>query len=302
MAARELAMSLPDLESLRCFVAVARLLHFGAAAKSVHLSGTAFSERIRKLEQDLGQPLLERSTRHVALTIAGRRLVPHALQLLQDASRLVTVVGDAAQTPPFSLTVGTRFELGLSWLVPALQPLQLARPERTVHLRFGDSPEMLAAVQAGGMDGAVTSLRCNAAGLQCAPLHQEDYDLVASPAVAPLVGAADAPCHTLLDTLPDQPLFRYLLDALPPGAVWQFARAEHLGTIAAVRYRALQGAGVAVLPRYFVADDLAQGRLERLMPEVVLASDRFRLWWRGDHPLRAELAELAASLQALPLQ
>ena len=65
-----------DLDSLRCFDAAATTLRFRAAAARVHLSAAAFSDRIRRLEESLDVSLLRRTTRKVALTDAGQRLLP----------------------------------------------------------------------------------------------------------------------------------------------------------------------------------------------------------------------------------
>jgi len=121
---------LPDLESLRCFEAAARARNFRRAASEVGLSPTAFSDRIARPEDQLNVALFERSTRHIALTAAGLRLLPVAQRTLESARQCVHAARDAHNHPPYELTLGTRFELGLSWLVPALQPLQLAKPER----------------------------------------------------------------------------------------------------------------------------------------------------------------------------
>jgi LysR family glycine cleavage system transcriptional activator len=145
-------------------------------------------------------------------------------------------------------------------------------------------------------------VRLTTPGLAYAPLHEETYVFVGSPHLPPLGAPEDAAHHTLLDTQPDLPLFRYLLDAVTPPAAWPFARMVWLGTIAAIRHRVLEGAGVAVLPRYFVTEDVAQGRLVRLLPELPLSSDRFRLVWRRDHPLHEALFELAGDLRALPVR
>ena len=64
-----------DLESLRCFVSAAQNLNFGRAARAVRLSASAFSERISRLEEELGVSLFERSTRQVQLSVAGRVLL-----------------------------------------------------------------------------------------------------------------------------------------------------------------------------------------------------------------------------------
>jgi DNA-binding transcriptional LysR family regulator len=74
-----------DLRQLEYFVAVAEELHFTRAAAAVHVAQPALSQQIQKLEAELGQPLLVRSSRHVALTEAGELLLPRARALLADA-------------------------------------------------------------------------------------------------------------------------------------------------------------------------------------------------------------------------
>jgi DNA-binding transcriptional LysR family regulator len=73
-----------ELLDLRAFVTVAELASFNRAAKLLNLSEPALSRRIRKLEGTLGVTLLERSTRHVALTMVGRDLIPRVQRLLDE--------------------------------------------------------------------------------------------------------------------------------------------------------------------------------------------------------------------------
>ena len=133
----------PDLESLRCFEAGATHLNFRVAAKAVGLSPAALGDRIKRLEDQLDARLFVRTTRRVSLTSAGQRLVPHARSMLELSGRCREIVHEHARPAPYELVVGTRFELGLSWLTPALKPLQARRPERTLHLVFGDSADLL---------------------------------------------------------------------------------------------------------------------------------------------------------------
>lgn len=294
---------LPDLESLRCFDEAARCLNFRVAASRVHLSPAAFSDRIRRLEDQLGAPLFERTTRRVTLTGAGQRLADHARRCLDLAGRCAEVATGAEATP-FALRIGTRYELGLSWLVPALGPLREARPERTIHLGFGEGEDLLARLHKGELDAVVSSLRLVRPGLETAPLHAEGYVFVGARrhlTRQPLRSAADASAHTLFDTLPDLPLFRYFRDARPPLEQWGFAHVELLGTIGAVRHRVREGAGVAVLPRYFVEEDLHRKVLLPILPETALPQDWFRLVWLAGHPHAAALRALAAELAQRPL-
>ncbi len=295
---------LPDLETLRCFDAAATHLSFRVAARAVALSPAAFGDRIKRLEEQLATPLFARTTRRVALTAAGHRLVPQARRVLDEASKCRSIALDDASTAPYELTIGTRFELGLSWLVPSLRALRSSRPERTIHLVFGDSADLVARTRDALLDGVVTSARLSTTGLAYERLHAESYVFVGSASLvrrSPLSRAEHAPSHTLLDVSAELPLFRYFVDA-QRASTWRFAHHEYLGTIGAIRLRVVQGAGVAVLPRYFVEDDLRAKRLVRIAPRTPLQEDAFRLLWRANHPREHELRALALELAAIPLR
>jgi LysR family transcriptional regulator, glycine cleavage system transcriptional activator len=296
---------LPDLESLRCFEAAAAHSNFRVASRSVALSPAAFGDRIKRLEDQLDAPLFARTTRRVALTPAGERLLPHARRLLADAARCGSIVHEREVAAPFALSLGTRFELGLSWITSSLPQLQAHRPERTLHLVFGDSPDLIARTRNGLLDCVVTSARLGSSDLSYYVLHDEDYVVVGVPSLVKrqqLARPEDARHHTLIDVSPDLPLFRYFLDAQRVRADWAFARTEYLGTIGAIRMRVLQGGGVAVMPHYFVAPDLKARRLVRLVPRLPLLQDAFRLVWRTGHAREAELQQLGRELAAIPIR
>lgn len=291
-----------ELRGLRHFELAATTLNFRAAAGRAHLSPAAFSESIHRLELTLGVVLFDRSTRSVRLSAAGARLLPSAQATLASARALRAAAGGAKRA--WELTLGTRAELGLSWLTPALDTLAAADPRRTIHLAVGDSGPMVEALRAGQLDALVSSARLDAEELVSVPLHPEAYRFVGAPALleaAPLQGVEDAARHHLLDIGPGLPLFRYLLDAVG-GPVWPFQGRAYLGGIGAVRARALAGRGVAVLPEYLIRGDLSSGDLVELLPDRRPSEDTFRLVWRSGHPRAAALLRLAEELRALPLR
>jgi LysR family glycine cleavage system transcriptional activator len=295
---------LPDLESLRCFVSAATELNFRVAARGVALSPAAFGDRIRRLEEHLGAPLFARTTRKVTLTPQGERLLLQARRCLDEAERCALAVASDVKVP-FEIVIGTRFELGMSWVVPSLARLERTRPERRLHVYFGDTVDLLPRLLRGEIHCMISSARLTTAGLGFARLHEEEYVFVAARALLdkmPVRGPRDAERHVLLDVHGDLPLFRYFLDARPADEVWAFERIQLLGGIAGVRARALEGAGVAVLPLYYVRRDLAQRRLKRLLPATKLPSDWFRLTWRAGQPREPELRELASELARIPLR
>lgn len=76
-----------DLRRVRFFVELARDLHFGRSALRQHVSQPTLSQQIRRLEEELGVELFVRSGTGVHLSSAGRALLPHARELLDQADR-----------------------------------------------------------------------------------------------------------------------------------------------------------------------------------------------------------------------
>jgi DNA-binding transcriptional LysR family regulator len=290
---------LPSPESLRCFVAAAQQLNFRRAAAEVALTPAALSQRIRQLEELLDCRLFERSPRHVALTPAGAALLERARPALSALASCFDVTTAAPERIRFSL--GTRFELGMSWLVPALDELRTTQPSWHIDLVFGSGPEILERLAQARVDAIVTSAPVADVDWEAEVLHPESYVLVGAPdllARRPLQRPEDAAAHTVLDVDGDLPLARYLVSVCPS---LRFADLWRCGTGAAVHALASSGRGVAVLPRYMVRADLEAGRLVELLPEFEPLSDTFRLLYRRSSSLHAVLGQLAEILRARPL-
>lgn len=297
---------LPSLESLRCFTAAAKLLNFRAASRSVALTPAAFGQRIKQLEEQLGAPLFHRTTRSVRLTESGLALLPAAERCLLAAADCVRIGSAGSRSlAPMDVTIGTRHELGLSWILPQLDALTSAQPWLRLHLYFGSGADILMRVRSMEIECAVTSSRLTDPKLDSLRLHREDYVFVGGAALLenkPLEKAKHALAHTLLDTDAGLALFRYFRDAPGGGDHLRFGSVARLGTIEAIRARAIAQAGVAVLPAYLVKKDLAAGRLVRILPGVALLSDWFRLIFRVDDPRRSIYEQIATQMSAVPLR
>lgn len=98
-----------EIHHLRYFLAVARELSFTKAAQNLHMSVAPLSQRIKSLENELGEQLFDRSTHHVALTNAGERLVPLARTIVSDFDALPRKL--AAGIPAGAVRVGVTYAL-----------------------------------------------------------------------------------------------------------------------------------------------------------------------------------------------
>jgi DNA-binding transcriptional LysR family regulator len=96
----------PDLRQLRYFVAVAEELNFTRAAERLHIAQPPLSAAIRQLEEQLGVGLLERTTREVKLTAAGRLLLDRGRALLAEADEVFAAVRAVEKAPVGRLAIG----------------------------------------------------------------------------------------------------------------------------------------------------------------------------------------------------
>lgn len=298
-------MQLPSIDNLRCFVSAAQSLNFRAAARQVNLTPAALGQRIKQLEDQLGSPLFNRTTRSVALTAAGMALLPIARRTIESAAECERAVRGDIERLPTELIVGSRHELGLSWIIPQLDSLAEALPHLTIHMYFGSGEDLLLRLRTREIDCAVTSTRLNDPKLDSVKMHREDYVFVASKHLlkrVPFSRAEHAEKHTLIDIRNDLPLYRYWRDAPGAGDKLRFQRVLYFGTIGAIEHLVTEQKGVAVLPKYLVRDAIASGALRVLFPSVEPLSDHFRLVFRGDDARRPLYEAIAAKMMQVPLR
>lgn len=172
-----------DTHSLQIFTAVAECLSFRQAAEQLHISQPPLSRAVRQLEDRLGLRLFERDTRGVALTPAGRQLLPRAQQILAllDAAELALAGQGGQARLRLGLTTSVdadRFRQFNAALAEALGPTRL-------ELSFADSPRLVAHLRAGRLDAALVALPTRTFDWPVRALASEAL-LVALPARHPL--------------------------------------------------------------------------------------------------------------------
>lgn len=86
-----------DIDGIQAFVMIAELGGFSKAAEQLHITQTALTRRIQKLESYLGLKLLDRTTRHVALSTVGRDFLPQAKAIVSDVTRAVEGLKDMSR-------------------------------------------------------------------------------------------------------------------------------------------------------------------------------------------------------------
>jgi DNA-binding transcriptional LysR family regulator len=140
-----------EVRHLRYFLAVFEELHFGRAAESLHMAQPPLSQAIRKLENSLGLPLLERTSRVVSPTEAGRVFAEHARRVLASLD-LAVVEARRAGALDTDLRIGCVHDLPLDRLLRFLAALREHDPTvqpQVIHL---PSVEQLRRLRRGELD------------------------------------------------------------------------------------------------------------------------------------------------------
>ncbi len=248
---------LPPLDALRVFEAAARRLSFAAAAEELHLTASAVSHRIKALEAQLGLVLFERLTRKVRLTPAGRAYavaVADAIAILREATRRLA----SEANRPLTASVTPLF--GARWLLPRLARFEAAHPGITVRIT---STTRFADFTTDGIDCAVRFGKGVWPGLTAHRLMSMDYVPVCAPSLVRqgrIKVPGDLARHTLIHSEPTSEAWRMWLVAAGATGVDPDSGQVLSDTTAAIQ-AAMDGIGVAISDRKFIARELKQRRL-----------------------------------------
>lgn len=151
---------------LKSFVAVAEELHFGRAARRLHLSQPPLSMQIKKLEELIGARLFERDRRNVALTEAGGFLLDRARHLLGESARACAETRRIGNGESGALAVGYTATATYEVLPPLIRAFRKARPDVRLELIEMRSPLQADALRASRIE----------IGLACGPMKAPDLD------------------------------------------------------------------------------------------------------------------------------
>ena len=162
-----------ELRHLEHFVAVAEEMHFGRAARRLHMAQSPLSQSIRRLEAELGVPLFERDRRRVALTAMGQAMLPGAREALAAARRAGQSAKLAASGQVGQVRIGFVGSAAFSLIPDLVRAVREAAPALRLHLHELPSAEQLAALRDGLLDLAIVRAQASSAGLQVEVLRQE---------------------------------------------------------------------------------------------------------------------------------
>ena len=275
---RHMDISAVNLNRLAIFIGVVEAGSLTAAAGRLGLAKSMVSKHMQLLEAEVGVALLVRSTRTLRLTEAGRAFYEASRQVLQAAEDAIEQARSGRDSVQGKLRVAAPVDYGVMVVAPLLSRLRARYPALTVELLCADHRVDLIAE---GIDVAVRLGKLADSGLQAARIGPLLRWLVASPDFLARHGMPHGPAEpAALATLP----YVELTVVVQPGS---FTLSDGSGKVEEVTMRntvfstntayasraaALAGDGVLRATVFSVQDDVAAGRLVRLLPDWSLAA------------------------------
>lgn len=277
-----------EIRQLKYFLAVVRLGGVGAAAKANFVTQPAVTLQIQKLEEEVGEKLLERRGRTVAPTQAGSLLARHAEEVIRSVEALHSAVGGLKALERGNLRMGN-IDAASVYVLPGIyRSFHHKYPDVKIEIIVGDTARLLEALRTGEVELAGVVLPVDTGEFETLPIYRDEMVLVAHPK------------HVLARrknvTLED--VVEAGLIAYPPRSVTrrQIERVfvEHdlalnatmeIASPEAIKRLTQAGLGASVLPRPVVAPEIRRGALQAIRIRSVRFQRTIGMVLRGEDSL-----------------
>jgi DNA-binding transcriptional LysR family regulator len=289
-----------ELRQLEYFVAVAEERSFTRGAERAHVAQPGVSAQIRRLERELGEPLLDRSARTVRLTAVGEAVLPYAEAALQAVAGARLAVDEQRGLLSGRVAVGMVVACGLPHVPDLLEAFHAAHPAVEIALSEANSDDLVDGLRAGRLDLALVGLAGERPdGIDSVVIIDEPL-VAAVPHGHPLaprtsIGLRSLARHAIV-SMPRGTGVRAALDHACTAAGIDATVAFEAGDPRVVAQLATRGLGVAVLPA-----SVAHQHREDLHALAITRPrlrSRMEIAWRAGGPASPAARALIAHVEA----
>ncbi len=286
-----------DLPALKIFLAVAHERSFSRAAAKVHRTQPAVSQAVRRLEQQLGEQLFDRSSKTGTLTEAGRTLENYGQRLVRLAEETESAVSELRDLRRGRVLIGAN-EAAVHTLLPLVTRFRQRYPDIAIDVRRVPARQIAVEVQQGSLDFGALTFHPQAPGLLEVPVGSDELVLL----VPPSHELAKRRYVTMADVA-KEPVVAHNDPSPARERVLRLFEEHHVPLNMVIALPSLDGIkravelklGVALLPRRCAITEIASGRLVAVPVYQVSRKRQVMLVCRKAHRSHAAEAFLAVA-------
>jgi DNA-binding transcriptional LysR family regulator len=257
------------LKTIGTFVQIAKSQSLSKAAEELGISRALASSHLKSLEQHLGVRLVNRTTRHLALTEAGSEYLAFCNRVLDSFEVEEARISRAQSEPKGRLKMMASMAFGHAQLAPIVAAFTALHEDVHVSLMVSDRSFSPADFVEGGYDLGVSMHVIKDASIVCAKVAEGAWLACASPRYV-----EDGPAVRRPADLVDHNCLVHRSHA--PDGIWRFHAASKTESVSVtgslfsnssmvLREAVMADTGIAMLPAYAIGEDLERGRLRRVL-------------------------------------
>lgn len=295
------------LTELRYIVTLAQEHHFGRAAERCFVSQPTLSVAVKKLEEELGVALFERSKSTVQVTPLGEQIVEQAQRVLEQSSIIKELANAGKDQLSSPLRVGAIFTIG-PYLFPHLVP-ELARtaPQMPLYIEEGFTASLRNKLRSGELDAIIVSLPFTEPDVVTKSLYEEEFEVL-MPANHPWVAKESINKEDLLNErlllLGEGHCFRDQILETCPAISHQLNSPSNTltaegGSLETIRHMVASGLGVTILPHSAIGTSHYEAGVLASRPFTPEAPSRtVAIAWRASFPRPKAIDALTKAITA----
>jgi len=277
-----------DLSQLEIFLSIAEEKSFSRAAEKMLRTQPAISITIKRLEEELGESLFDRSSKNGSLTEAGRVLLSYAQRMLNLRDEAIEAVGELRGMFRGRLTIGANESTSLYLLPPLLMEYRKRFPNIKIEVFRNISEKIPLEVSERNLDFGFLSYDPMHPNLQSLEIHRDELVLV----VPPKHRLAKQSLVTVKDLGEEQFVAHNVKTPSRTKIFELFAQYRtplniclELATLETIKEFVLLNAGIAILPRLAVEAEISSGKLAEVPVKGMKIEKTLRLVYRREASL-----------------
>jgi LysR family hydrogen peroxide-inducible transcriptional activator len=279
------------LTELKYIVHVAEYKHFVRAAESCNVSQPTLSVAVKKLEEELGVAIFERSRHEVSLTPVGERIVQEAKTILQQVAHLKEIAQEADDQLSGQIKIGAIHTVGPYFFPHVIPCLKKLAPNLGLYIEEGFTRDLVERLKHGELDMILIAMPFTTPGIVGRPIYDEplhvmmpkNHPWAQQKSIDPnclaqgdlfILGAGNCFRDHVLGLCPD--CFKSTLN--------HEGKTVEGGSLETIRSMVYSGMGATVLPATALRPEDLKSDLVSIKPFNVQASRQIGLFWRDSYP------------------